>query len=69
MLNASKLLSGFLRRSVAGEGGNTNWRINPDNFKHPDDCRLLPPGTVNLSPGWFQQGHTVSHEHPSAQCI
>ena len=35
-----------------------NWRGNAKNFRDPTLCQLKP-GTVNLSPAWFQQGHEV----------
>lgn len=36
-----------------------NWRIGPQFFKDPSLCKRRP-GTVTLSPAWFQQGHDVS---------
>lgn len=36
-----------------------NWRIGPEFFKPADQCNRRP-GTVTMSPAWFQQGHDVS---------
>ena len=35
-----------------------SWRTNRDNFHDPTECEIHP-GALDLSPGWFHQGHTV----------
>ena len=35
-----------------------NWRQNSKNYRNPNLCQLKP-GTVSMSPAWFQQGHEV----------
>ena len=35
-----------------------NWRENAKNYRDPNLCQLKP-GTVSISPAWFQQGHEV----------
>jgi hypothetical protein len=49
-----------LKKSFQGTigGPDSPWRLNPAYFKDPADC-LPPPGNINLSPAWFQQGHIV----------
>ncbi|KIM35995.1 hypothetical protein M413DRAFT_78802, partial [Hebeloma cylindrosporum] len=34
----------------------TQWRAGPQNYRNPKDTELKP-GTVNMSPAWFEQGH------------
>lgn len=41
-----------------GQDGHS-WRRNPENYKTPGTC-IPHPGTVDLSPCWFQQGRDVS---------
>jgi len=35
-----------------------NWRQSSKHFRNPNLCQLKP-GTVSMSPAWFQQGHEV----------
>lgn len=36
----------------------TNWRNHVMHYRPAEHCQLKP-GTVSLSPAWFQQGHEV----------
>lgn len=36
----------------------SGWRTHPNHFRNARDC-LIPPGVLNLSPGWFALGHPV----------
>jgi hypothetical protein len=37
-----------------------NWRIREDNFANKNTKRILEPGAVTFSAGWFGLGHEVS---------
>jgi hypothetical protein len=37
-----------------------NWLINKGNFVQKSYRRLMEPGAINFSAGWFAQGHTVN---------
>jgi hypothetical protein len=37
-----------------------NWRIDPKNFKAPDNPQFIP-GSVEFSPGWFAQAHEAKY--------
>lgn len=51
-----------LEKAMTKPTGN-GWRNNPSAFREPEVCSIRP-GVVNLSPGWFMQGHEVSqHEY------
>jgi len=39
-------------------GKSANWRSGPDYFHPIGDG--LKPGTFNISPAWFEQGHEVN---------
>ncbi|THH20813.1 hypothetical protein EW146_g653 [Bondarzewia mesenterica] len=34
-----------------------NWRAQLDLYRSPEDCTGMPPDTVEMSPGWFEQAH------------
>lgn len=34
-----------------------SWRTSPENYQAVKDG--LKPGTMNISPAWFEQGHEV----------
>jgi hypothetical protein len=36
-----------------------NWRNLEEFFKSQDDCPASLPGSIILSPGWFEQAHDV----------
>jgi hypothetical protein len=38
----------------------TDWRSGPEFYRPAEDG--LKPGTINISPAWFEQGHEV-HSH------
>lgn len=44
-------------RDVSANGRHGNWRLN--NFHPPAGGGEFGSGCLNLSPGWFQQGHEV----------
>jgi len=46
-----------LERMLKVDPQSANWRIGPD-FYRPVS-RGLKPGTLNISPAWFEQGHEV----------
>jgi hypothetical protein len=37
-----------------------NWRSSKDFFKSDEDCVGSTPGSINISPGWFEQAQDVS---------
>lgn len=43
------------------KGGSTagNWRSRRDNFRRPEHSPLSVPGTVNISPAWFEMARDV----------
>jgi hypothetical protein len=57
MMNTAKGLNPLLEKSQKKRG----WRNSKYLFKDPKECALYPPGSVNMSPAWYDQGHKVSH--------
>jgi hypothetical protein len=49
----------LLSRSMSSSA-KKNWRTDPALFRAKHECSSIMPGTVELSPAWFQQGHDVS---------
>lgn len=39
--------------------GDANWRQSQSLFKAPSECPHIPPGAINISPAWYQQGHDM----------
>lgn len=35
------------------------WRVNEEFFKRSDECPGSAPGSVNVSPAWFEQARDV----------
>jgi hypothetical protein len=48
-----------LQPFFVGGRTNGNWRNLDNLFKSEADCPTSSPGTVNISPGWFEQAHDV----------
>ena len=38
----------------------TNWRVSQKYLRPAQASEKFPPGCINISPGWFSQGRTVS---------
>jgi hypothetical protein len=55
--NATKHLQPFFN----GGKKDGSWRSLEMLFKPPEDCTTTHSGCVNLSPGWFEQGHDVGN--------
>jgi hypothetical protein len=59
---ATESVTPLLKRSIKKDHPNTttpNWRINHKHFARKRKSRLLEPGVVTFSSGWFGQGHEV----------
>jgi hypothetical protein len=52
-------LQGLLGRGMSGPTSQ-NWRHDHGLFHRADECIWSTPGSVELSPAWFQQGHDAS---------
>lgn len=52
--------NGWLQSSFKGGNENGNWRSRKYLFRAATLCEFSNPGDVNISPGWFEQGHYVS---------
>lgn len=64
MLAATDLLAKQLKQCGprlrgGSQEGTRSWRQLSSLFRDPAMCRIQP-GTVNISPAWYQQGHVVS---------
>jgi hypothetical protein len=61
MSAATEKLHPLLRKSLKASSKKRSWRGNKAHFHaEPEDKRKMPSGVLNLSSGWFQQGHAVS---------
>lgn len=49
----------ILEPSLKIQPSSKNWRISPLHYKKRT-ADMLKPGTVSMSPAWFEQGHDVS---------
>lgn len=54
MKQAVKCLNPLLKVNRRSRKG---WRNGDDLFKDPAECPLSYPGTLDMSPAWFHQGH------------
>ena len=54
-------LQTLLARNTPDKKSGSNWRVDPKYFKPKETCHLCP-GSLNFSPGWFQQGHQVAEQ-------
>lgn len=52
-----------LQPSLKGGKNHGNWRSLDNFFRPRGGDSTLPPGVVNLSPGWFELGHDVRCQH------
>jgi hypothetical protein len=59
-----RCLEGVLK---INENQPTNWRSGPAYFRTVEGG--LKPGTINISPAWFEQGHEVYSHPPILQII
>lgn len=57
IIKATEKLNPLLKKSLT-EANDADWRNNKRNFKQAEAHLCL--GSINISPGWFQQGHEVS---------
>lgn len=56
----------LLKRSIKSETSKKtapNWRINQRHFVRKSAQHICEPGAINISSGWFGQGHVVSKKH------
>ena len=60
MWNATRHLGHVLQLNRLKGVNPASWRKSAEYYKELDECSLRPPGCVDFSPAWFQQGHTVS---------
>ncbi|KAG1798775.1 hypothetical protein EV424DRAFT_1546170 [Suillus variegatus] len=57
------MMSDHLGKSVSQTATKKEkWRTQGSNFRHSENS--LTPGCINLSPGWFLQGHPAPKFHP-----
>jgi hypothetical protein len=57
IIKATEKLNPLLKKSQSYAPG-TYWRNDHKNFKQAG--ARLRPGSINISPAWFQQAHDVS---------
>ncbi|KAG1868820.1 hypothetical protein C8R48DRAFT_598209 [Suillus tomentosus] len=63
MMVATKMMSDHLEKSVSRTAAKTEtWRTQGSNFRPSENG--LTPGCINLSPGWFLQGHPSPKFYP-----
>lgn len=71
MITAAMVLEPNIRKNYTTSVsiGSTGWRSDPANYKTLEECTLIHPGFVNISPAWYEIGKEVRRFESHLWCV